>query len=151
MGNVQSQTTSCASVLTQAGAEGALTGPQDVVEQLRAFMEHNRNVVVEGLASVPGVRLIKPSGTFYCLPDFSGVIDGRIAKDSHGLASFLLEKARVVTVPGKDFGVEGHLRISYAGSTEDLVEGVRRIRWALDPSTPAEISFGGKTYRRDWF
>jgi len=55
-----------------------------------------------------------------------------------------------VTVPGKEFGVEGHLRLSYAGPTEDVVEGIRRIRWALDSRASREISFGGRTYVRDW-
>jgi aspartate aminotransferase len=150
MSNVQSQTTSCSSVLTQAGAEGALTGPQDVVEELRLFIENNRDVVMRELAALPGVKVNKPNGTFYCLPDFREFLGGAIAKDSLGLSSFLLSKAKVVTVPGKEFGIEGHLRLSYAGPTEDVVEGIRRIRWALDSGSPREIAFGGKTYVRDW-
>ena len=63
---------------------------------------------------------------------------------------FLLSKARVVTIPGKDFGLEGYLRLSYAGSTADVVEGVNRIRWALDSSAPKSISIGDKTVVRDW-
>jgi aspartate aminotransferase len=63
---------------------------------------------------------------------------------------FLLSKARVVTVPGRDFGLEGHLRLSYAGSDADVVEGMKRIRWALDPATPKEIRIGEKTVARDW-
>ena len=151
MGNIQSQTTSCTSVLTQAGAEGALTGSQDVVEDLRRFIESNRDRVVAGLAALPGVRLVRPLGTFYCLPDFRGVLGGPLGNDSHALAAFLLRTARVVTVPGKDFGVEGHLRLSYAGSAADVTEGLRRLQWALDPASPPEITFGGKTHRRDWF
>ena len=150
MGNVQSQTTSCSSVLTQAGAEGALTGPQDVVEELRLFIENNRNVVMRELAALPGVKVSRPDGTFYCLPDFRAFLGGSIAKDSLELSGFLLSKARVVTVPGKEFGVEGHLRLSYAGPTEDVVEGIRRIRWALDSRASREITFGGKAYVRDW-
>jgi aspartate aminotransferase len=150
MGNVQSQTTSCSSVLTQVGAEGALTGPQAVVEELRLFIEHNRDVVMQELGELPGVKTSKPNGTFYCLPDFREFLGGSIARDSLELSSFLLSKARVVTVPGKAFGVEGHLRLSYAGPTEDVIEGIRRIRWALDSRTPREIAFGGKTYVRDW-
>jgi aspartate aminotransferase len=99
---------------------------------------------------VPGVRVIPPQGTFYCLPDFSACMRPGLATDSHGLSMFLLSKARVVTVPGKDFGLEGYLRLSYAGSADDVTEGIRRIRWALDPSTPAEIQIGDKTVVRDW-
>ncbi len=150
MTNVQSQTTSCNSDVMQAAAEGALMGAQDEVEELRAFIQKNRDVVLEGLGRIPGIRTCKPAGTFYCLPDFRAHLDGRIASNSLELAAFLLQKALVVTVPGFDFGAEGHLRISYAGSTADAAEGVARIRWALDPSSPRELRMGEKTVVRDW-
>ena len=113
-------------------------------------MERNRDLIVAELAKVPGVKVVKPSGTFYCLPDFSGCFRAGIASDSFELSMFLLSKARVITVPGKDFGLEGHLRLSYAGSTADVVEGMKRIRWALDPAMPAEIQLGDTTVTRDW-
>jgi aspartate aminotransferase len=150
MANVQSQTTSCNSDVMQAAAEGALMGPQGEVEELRQFMQKNRDVVLEGLSRIPGVRTPKPAGTFYCLPDFSAYLGGPLAKNSLELAAFLLKKALVVTVPGFDFGAENHLRLSYSGSTEDASEGVARIRWALDPSAPSEIRLGDKTAVRDW-
>lgn len=150
MGKLQSQTTSCTSSLCQLAAEGAMLGPQDEVEQLRRSMEHNRDVIMAGLAEVPGVKVVKPSGTFYCLPDFSACFRPGIAANSFELSMFLLSKARVVTVPGKDFGLEGYLRLSYAGSTAEAVEGIKRIRWALDPATPAAIAIGEKTVVRDW-
>jgi aspartate aminotransferase len=150
MSTLQSQTTSCTSSLCQLAAEGAMLGPQDEVETLRQSMEHNRDVIVAELASVPGVTVHKPSGTFYCLPDFRACLKPGIAGDSFELSMFLLSKARVVTVPGRDFGLEGYLRLSYAGSTADVVEGVARIRWALDPSAPKQISIGEKTVVRDW-
>ncbi len=53
-------------------------------------------------------------------------------------------------MPGRDFGLEGHLRLSYAGSTVDVVEGMRRIRWALDAGEPREIEIGGRTLVREW-
>lgn len=150
MSTIQSQTTSCTSNLGQYAAQGAILGSQEGVEALRASMERNRDLIVEELCKVPGVRLVKPQGTFYCLPDFSGCLRPGIAADSHGLSMFLLSRARVVTVPGKDFGLEGYLRLSYAGDAADVVEGMRRIRWALDPSTPKEIAIGEKTIVRDW-
>jgi aspartate aminotransferase len=150
MATLQSQTTSCTSSLCQLAAEGAMLGPQDEVESLRACMQHNRDVILAELAGVPGVTVIRPHGTFYCLPDFSAYLKPGLAKDSFELAMFLLAKARVVTIPGRDFGLEGHLRLSYAGTAADAVEGVRRIRWALDASTPKSIQLGGKTVVRDW-
>jgi aspartate aminotransferase len=150
MSTIQSQTTSCTSNLGQLASQGAMLGPQDEVESLRACMQHNRDVIVEGLGHVPGVTIVKPQGTFYCLPDFSGCLKAGVARDSFELSMFLLSKARVVTVPGRDFGLEGYLRLSYAGSTADVVEGVKRIRWALDPSAPREIAIGAKTVGREW-
>jgi aspartate aminotransferase len=150
MSTLQSQTTSCTSSLCQLAAEGAMLGPQDGVGELRACMQRNRDVILAELSKIPGVAVAKPAGTFYCLPDFSAFLGRGVAGDSFELAMFLLEKARVVTVPGRDFGVEGHLRLSYAGTAEDAVEGVTRIRWALDPSTPKSISIGGRTVVRDW-
>lgn len=150
MGILQSQTTSCTSSLCQLGAEGALLGPQDGVEALRQSMEKNRDVIVDELAKVPGVKVVKPAGTFYCLPDFSACFRDGVAGNSFELSMFLLAKARVVTVPGRDFGLEGHVRLSYAGSTADVVEGMRRIRWALDPATAREIQIGEKIVTRDW-
>ena len=78
------------------------------------------------------MRCVPPDGTFYCLPDFRAYRNNSVE-----LADFLLKKARVVTVPGKEFGMEGHLRLSYAGTVKDVSEGVARIRWALDPDAPS--------------
>jgi len=56
----------------------------------------------------------------------------------------------VVTVPGKEFGMEGHLRLSYAGTVKDVTEGVARMKWALDAKAPAEIYIGDRKMVRDW-
>ena len=86
-----------------------------------------------------------PGGTFYCLPDFSAY-----NPDSIALSKFLLEKALLVAVPGTEFGMEGHLRLSYCGSAKDCIEGVARIKWALDPKSPREIHIGDRLVTRDW-
>jgi aspartate aminotransferase len=143
--NVQAQTTSCPPLPSQVAAVGALTGPQSGVENLRLVLQNNRDVMVQELASFDGVHLIKPQGTFYCLPDFSGY-----NKNSIELCKFLLEKVRVVTVPGSEFGVEGHLRLSFCGSMKEITEGVKRIKWALDPNAPNEIFIGDRKLVRDW-
>ena len=65
-------------------------------------------------------------------------------------AEELLKKALVVTVPGKEFGMEGFIRLSFAGSVKDVTEGMARIRWALDPTSPNEIYIGDKKLIRDW-
>jgi aspartate aminotransferase len=143
--NVQAQTTSCASPLLQSAAEGALNGVQNVVENLRLNMQNNRDVVMQEMASFTGVRTLKPEGTFYALPDFRAY-----KQDSVELSRFLLRKALVVTVPGKEFGMEGHLRLSFAGTVKDITEGIARMKWALDPESPNEIYIGDRKLIRDW-
>jgi aspartate aminotransferase len=143
--NIQAQTTSCASVISQAAAEGALTGIQSVIESLRLTIQNNRDVMMQELGTFEGVRVTKPEGTFYCLPDFRAYNE-----NSTELAQFILEKALVVTVPGKPFGMDGHLRLSYAGSVKDVTEGIERIKWALDPEAPNEIYIGDRKLIRDW-
>ena len=145
MNNVQAQTTSCASPVMQAGAEGALLGLQSVVEALRLTIQNNRDVAMRELSSFNGVKTCKPDGTFYCLPDFRAY-----SSNSVELSSFLLKKALVVTVPGREFGMEGHLRLSFAGTVKDVTEGIARIKWALDPTSPNDIYIGDKRLIRDW-
>lgn len=145
MTNVLAQTTSCVSPIAQAAAEGALNGLQSVVEALRLHIQNNRDVVLQEMKTFNGARLIEPQGTFYALPDlraFNG--------NSVELSKFLLKNALVVTVPGKEFGMEGHIRISFAGSVKDITEGIARIKWALDATSPNEIYIGDKKMIRDW-
>ena len=150
MTNVQSQTTTCVSPVMQSAAEGALTGMQSIVESLRLTMQNNRDVLMQELRSFSDIRVTKPEGTFYALPDFRAYISDSVAKNSIDLSNFLLKKAMVVTVPGKEFGMEGHLRLSFAGSVKDITEGVERMKWALDPNAPSEIYIGDRKLVRDW-
>ncbi len=145
MTNVQGQMTTTTSVILQAAAEGALMGLQSIVENLRLTMENNRNIMVQELKGFSGVHITKPDGTFYCLPDFRAYY-----KNSVELSNLLLKKALVVTVPGKEFGMEGHLRLSFCGSIKDIKQGVERIKWALDPNSPNEIFIGDRKIVRDW-
>ncbi|RKY57048.1 MAG: pyridoxal phosphate-dependent aminotransferase [Candidatus Neomarinimicrobiota bacterium] len=142
---IQSHVTSCPSVVVQAAAAGALTGIQSGVESLRLTLENNRNVMITELKSFDGVKVTKPDGTFYCFPDFSAY-----NKNSAELSEFLLRKVMVVTVPGKEFGMDGHLRLSYCGTIKDIKEGIERIKWAIDPNSPNEIYIGDRKLVRDW-
>lgn len=145
MVNISAQNTSCPSVVDQTAAVGALTGVQSGVESLRLTLENNAKVMINELKAFNGVCITEPKGTFYCLPDFRAY-----EKDSVKLSKFLLDKARVVAVPGKEFGLEGYLRLSYCGTIKEIKEGVARIKWALDPESPNEIYIGDRKYRRDW-
>jgi len=145
MTNVTAQTTSGVSPVSQAAAEGALNGLQSVVEALRLQIQNNRDVVLQEFKTFNGARLIEPQGTFYALPDLRA-----FNSNSVEVAKFLLKKAMVVTVPGKEFGMEGHIRISFSGTVKEVTEGIARIKWALDPTSPNEIYIGDKKMIRDW-
>lgn len=144
MGKMQAQSTSCNSDLSEAAAAAALTGPQDCVRDMCAVLQENRNALLAELAAIPHVTVEKPQGTFYSFADFS-----YYNADSQALAQYLLEKALVAVVPGKAFGLDGHLRISFCADRASVVEGVRRIRWALDKTAPNEIEIGDKLVTRD--
>lgn len=144
MGKMQAQSTSCNSDLSEAAAAAALTGPQDCVRDMCAVLQENRNALLAELAAIPHVTVEKPQGTFYSFADFS-----YYNADSQTLAQYLLEKALVAVVPGKAFGLDGHLRISFCADRASVVEGVRRIRWALDKTAPNEIKIGDKLVKRD--
>lgn len=145
MATIQSQQTSGPSAPSQWAAVGALNGVQSSVESLRVTLENNRNIMIDRLNAFDGIKVHKPEGTFYCFPDFSAYME-----DSQKLCEFLLEKVRVVTVPGKEFGFEGHLRLSYCGAAKDITEGLDRIKWALDPNSANELYLGDRKLVRDW-
>jgi aspartate aminotransferase len=145
MTNVTAQMTSGVSPVSQAAAEGALNGLQSVVEAIRLQIQNNRDVLLQEMKSFNGARLIPPDGTFYALPDLRAFNGSSVE-----LSRFLLKKALVVTVPGKEFGMEGHIRLSFSGTVKDVTEGIARIKWALDPSSPNEIYIGDKKMVRDW-
>jgi len=145
MDKLQSQMTSNPSILSQAAAEGALRGDQRVVLELRETIQANRDAMLEALGEIGDLRVERPQGGLYCFPDFSAH-----GPNSKELAEQLLERTLVVTVPGVEFGMDGHLRLSFAGDREQVLEGVRRIRWALDPGSPNEIRMGDQLAVRDW-
>jgi aspartate/methionine/tyrosine aminotransferase len=107
-------------------------------------LENNRDVMIERLRTLDGLSVTKPDGTFYCFPDF-----GAYERDSQRLAERLLEEVRVVAVPGREFGMEGHLRLSFCGGLKEIVEGVERIKWLLDPDAPNELFVGDRRLVRD--
>lgn len=145
MANIQGHQTSGPSVLLQKAAVGALNGIQSSVESLRVTLENNRNVLIGLLKSFTGVKVTVPDGTFYCFADFSAY-----EKDSQKLSTYLIDKVMVLTVPGKEFGLDGHLRISYCGTIKDITDGIERMKWALDPNSPNELYIGDRKLVRDW-
>jgi len=121
--------TSCVPPFVQRAGVAALTGPQDGVERMRAEFRARRDLVVAGLAAMPGVTCRVPHGAFYAFPNVTGV-----PLPTEALADRLLDEAGVALLSGTAFGAagEGHLRLSYATSRERLAEGLARMRAFLE-------------------
>ncbi|MGO1590589.1 MAG: pyridoxal phosphate-dependent aminotransferase [Ancrocorticia sp.] len=130
--NMQSHTTSNVSNVSQRAAIAALTGPQDIVEDMRKAFEGRRNLLLGMLRDIDGVIVPKAEGAFYLYPDVTSLlgreINGRTAENTTELAAIILEDAEVAVVPGEAFGASGCLRFSYALNEADLVEGITRIQ-----------------------
>ena len=145
MEKIQSHTTSGASVLCQDAALGALESGEKTLMDLKTSIQINKDILVQGLSQIKGLKIAQPGGTFYCFPDFRA-----FGMESGQLATLLLEKAFVATVPGIAFGQEGFLRLSYTCSSEQAADSVKRIKWAIDPDGPREIIIGGESSICDW-
>ena len=128
MAPVQEAMASCVNAATQRAALAALRGPQDGVEAMRRAYQRRRDLVVERLGRIPGVRCPVPDGAFYAFPDVRA-----ITHDTQRLAERLLFDHRVVVSPGEAFGPRsgGFLRLSYAASDTDLAEGLTRLETGL--------------------
>ena len=135
MDSFQSQVTSNPTSIAQRAAVAALTGPQDCVREMRAAFAKRRDAIVAALNGLPGVSCGLPGGAFYAFPNVAGRltrrVGGRLLRTSTDLAEYLLDEAKVAVVPGAEFGSDAHLRLSYATSTEHILEGVRRMGEAL--------------------
>jgi len=130
MTNLQDQVTSNPTSFAQKGAIAALNMPPAEIEAMRVEFEARRDLIVAKLREIPSVTVANPKGAFYVMPDFRAYLGGKI-KDDPALASFLLENVHVAAVPGSVFGGDGHLRLSYATSRENIERGVARIAEAL--------------------
>jgi aspartate aminotransferase len=133
---IQSQSTSNPTSIAQAAALEALRGPQDEVVMMVQEFEKRRNVIVDRLNSITGIKCLKPQGAFYVFPNISGLF-GKMSNDKKlaspcDVADYLLEEAKVAVVPGEDFGSKEHIRFSYATSLEDIEKGCRRIQKAVE-------------------
>jgi len=122
-------TISCAPTFVQIGAAEALRGRQDDVDAMVVEFRARRDLVVDGLNAIPGIRCLRPSGAFYAFPDISGT-----GLSGAELAEKLLQDAGVCVLAGTAFGAIGteHIRISYANSRENLRLALDRIRGVVE-------------------
>ena len=137
MENIQSQSTSNPTSISQVAAEAALNGDQDcIAPMLKAFRERHL-YVVDALNKIPDVKCIMADGAFYAFPDMRQVIDklkqrGTIkAATDVALSEYLLENGGVAVVPGSAFGSEGYVRLSFATSMDNLKQAMERLAKSL--------------------
>jgi aspartate aminotransferase len=127
---IQGQSTSNPNSIAQKAALAAYTGPQDCVKEMaRAFFER-RDYIIERLMEISGIKCVVPQGAFYVFPDISHYFGGTIS-DSVAMSDYLLDKARIASVPGIAFGDDRFIRFSYASSIETISEGINRLKDAL--------------------
>ncbi|WP_088227018.1 pyridoxal phosphate-dependent aminotransferase [Desulfosporosinus sp. FKB] len=119
---------SCTSAFTQMAGKEALTGPQTDVDRMVAEFKQRRDLMVNGLNSIPGVSCLLPEGSFYVFPNFKS-----FNRNSKEIADYLLNDAGVACLGGTSFGSygEGYLRFSYANSVENIQKALERIETAL--------------------
>ena len=134
-GTIQSQSTSNPTSIAQAAAVEALTGPQDEVAEMAREFQKRRNVIVARLKGVPGLSCFEPQGAFYVFPNvrslFGRKAKGKTLATPGDVVDYLLEEARVLAVPGEDFGSTENIRISYATSLAEIEKGCERIEAAI--------------------
>jgi aspartate aminotransferase len=140
MTNIQSQSTSNPSSITQKAAVEALKGPQDFIAVMRSEFDKRRTFIVRELNEVPGMHCVMPKGAFYAFPNTARIYGSRFGEktivSSTDLALYLLEEAKVALVPGDAFGDDNYLRISYATSLDDIRRGIERIMQAVQQLVP---------------
>ena len=132
MKNVQSQSTSNPTSISQVAAEAALNGPQDVLQPMIAAFKRRHDLVVHGLNQINGISCLPADGAFYAYASVRPLIRALGLKSCTEFADWLLEKTGVAVVPGDAFGLGGYMRISYATADSVLVDALGRIKAAAD-------------------
>lgn len=137
MVKIQSQTTSCASSISQAAAVAALNGPQDLLRERAQMLREKRDRLATLLNDCAGLVCATPEGTFYLLVSCAGVIgksspDGKTIRTDRDFAAYLLEHADVVVFAGEDFGLSPYIRVSFANSPSAIEEAGQRLKRACE-------------------
>ena len=122
---LQGQQITCATMVAQKAAEAAMKGSQNCVEDMRKVFEERKELICKLAAEIPGFKFDEPKGAFYLFPNVSAIGSG------DQVVEYLLEEAHVACVSGSAFGCDDCIRLSYAISTEQIKEAMRRIKEAL--------------------
>jgi aspartate aminotransferase len=130
MSKLQSHSTSNATSISQWASVAALQMSEEELAARRDEFGQRRAELLRRLGDLPGVSCVSPQGAFYAFPNVSDYFNGTITCGDD-CARYLLERANVAVVPGEAFGSPEHIRISYAASMEQILEGMDRIAEAL--------------------
>jgi len=132
MSNVQSHATSNPNTIAQYAGIEALNGDQSPIEEMRLAFEARKEYMVETIQSIPNISCVEPKGAFYVMVNISHYkgksIDGLMVENSLDLAAVLIDKANIAVIPGIAFGVDDYIRLSYATSMENIIEGLKRLK-----------------------
>lgn len=135
MGNIQSQSTSNPTSISQKAAVAALRSGDAFPKQMVVEFDRRRRLMVERLRKMPGMTCRMPGGAFYAFPNISGLFgrrhEGGVIATAADLAGYFLREARVALVPGEPFGSASHIRLSYATSLEAIGRGMDRMEQAI--------------------
>ncbi len=135
MGRMQSIISAGANMFVQKAAVAALKGTRDEVERMRRIYQQRRDMVLNGLRAIPGVKIGPIPGTFYAFPDVSAFLGKRVGNHvidtTDQLCDWLLEQHGVTTVPGTAFGAPNSIRLSFAASEADIEKALARIAKGL--------------------
>ncbi|MBY6059554.1 pyridoxal phosphate-dependent aminotransferase [Leisingera daeponensis] len=129
---IQGQVTSGACSISQAAGLAALNGDDGLLKTRRDAFRARRDKTVAGLNAIRGFRCPRPDGAFYVFPSVTRVMERGGFPSDGAFCSWLLDKAGVAVVPGRAFGLGGHVRISFAYADDELTEGIDRIFGAVD-------------------
>ncbi len=126
---IQSQSTSNPSSISQAAAVEALNGQQNFINERAEAFKERRDFVVKSLNNIKGINCLTPNGAFYVFPSCKGLLNKKTKlKNDTEFVSKLLDRSMVAVVQGSAFGLDGHFRISYATSMENLEKAMSRIK-----------------------
>ncbi len=131
IGNIQSNSTSNVNSIAQMAALAALEQGDDDVKKMLFEFERRRDYISQRISDIPFLSCLLPKGAFFIFVDVSKLLGHSIGeteiKDSNDVAKILFEKYNVAVVPSVAFGYDNYIRISYATSMRDIVEGTNRI------------------------
>jgi aspartate aminotransferase len=132
---LQGQVTSGTNSIAQRATIAALDNPVSRIQFMVDEFHKRRDLVIDLLRKIDGIKVNVPKGAFYVFPDvsyyFNKTIKGKNIKNASDFSMFLLEEANLATVAGDSFGAPECIRISYAASQQNLIEAISRIAKAL--------------------